>query len=72
MDTESGISGRPKIEDLGKERDRLKAKLDVSSKQKEEFKRLYQETEARSRDLSKERSKEAKNVTVSQTQAETD
>ena len=60
------------IEDLEKERDRLKEKLEVFSKQKEEFKRLYQETEARSRELSRERPKVANSIPVPQAERATD
>ena len=40
------------IEELEKDRDKLKEKASNSSKQKEEFKRLYQEAEEKIKELS--------------------
>jgi hypothetical protein len=58
-----------RIEKLEKEHDKLKEKASIFSKQKEEFKRLYQEAEEKIKELSVKQPVARKTVTVSLSKA---
>ena len=64
VDVEKGklIQKQRKLE---KERDKLKEKVSIFAKQKEEFKSLYQEAERRTKELSEKQPVEKKTVRIS-------